>query len=228
MTPYEIDFLPEYTDEALLNELRRIAALLPAGKPLTKPAFAEHNPKVSHSTLRRRFGGWKEALDKAGLGHLYQGHPVSPKMRHQPGKNLSRDALLSEPKRVHALVGKAYLTRDDFNQHSITSVEAIRNRFGSFPKGLQVAGIPRSPQPPVSLQTQSALRTWRPFGRTLEERPTTEKCPSLPPLFSIATTKPDGERGARLCWRLSNGPTLKVNRAKLFLWRRKRQSEPSR
>jgi hypothetical protein len=62
MSRYEIDFLAEYTDEALLGELRRIAALLPAGEPLTKTAYKRHGPKVAENTVCRRFGGWKEAL----------------------------------------------------------------------------------------------------------------------------------------------------------------------
>src|ERR1039458_8083050 len=112
MPRFEIDFLTEYTDEALLGELRRIAALLPAGEPLTKTAYQRHSPNVAHTTLRRRFGGWKEALERAGLGYLYHGQPISQKMRSQPAKDLSNADLLAELKRVHALVGKEWLTSD--------------------------------------------------------------------------------------------------------------------
>ena len=142
MPRFEVDFLSEYTDEALLGEIRRIAALLPVGKPLTKTAYRRYSPRVSHSTIRRRFSGWKEALEHAGLGHLYQGHPVSQKMRSQPAKDLSNADLLAELKRVHALVGKEWLTTDDFNAYSVTSEDAIRRRFGTFRKGLDAAGIP--------------------------------------------------------------------------------------
>jgi hypothetical protein len=145
MPRFEIDFLSEYTDETLLGEIRRIAALLPVGEPLTKTAYEQYSPKVAHTTIRRRFGGWKEALQRAGLEHLYHGQPVSQKMRSQPAKDLSNADLLAELKRVHALVGKEWLTSDDFNAHSVTSEEAIRRRFGTFRKGLDAAGIPNHP-----------------------------------------------------------------------------------
>jgi hypothetical protein len=145
MARFEIDFLSEYTDEALLVELRRIATLLPEGEYLTKTAYERHSPRVAHTTIRRRFGGWKEALERAGLGYLYVGQPVSQKMRSQPAKELSNADLISELKRVHALVGKEWLTSDDFNAHSITSEEAVRRRFGTFRKGLDAAGIPNHP-----------------------------------------------------------------------------------
>ena len=54
MARFEIDFLTEYSDEALLDELRRIAALLPEGEPLTKTAFDRLSPKVAAKTIQRR------------------------------------------------------------------------------------------------------------------------------------------------------------------------------
>lgn len=145
MPQFEIDLLAEYTDEALLAELRRVAALRPAGETLTKTAYEQYFPRVAHTTIRRRFGGWKEALGRAGLGHLYHGQPVSQKMRSQPAKELSNADLIEELKRVHSIVGREWLTSDDFNAHSVTSEEAVRRRFGAFRKGLDAAGIPSHP-----------------------------------------------------------------------------------
>lgn len=145
MGRYQIDFLEEYTDEALLDELRRVASLLPEGSPLTQTAYEELSARVAYTTVRRRFGSWQAALQKAGLGELYIGQRVSQKMRDQPIKKLSNDELIAELRRVQALCGKQWLTSDDFNAHSVTSEDAVRLRFGSFRKGLEVAGLNHAP-----------------------------------------------------------------------------------
>jgi HNH endonuclease/Homing endonuclease associated repeat len=145
MGRYEIDFLDEYTDEALLAKLRRIAALLPDRKPLTKAAYEALGARVAETTICRRLGGWQDALQKAGLDHLYIGQVVSKKMREQPIRKMSNDELISEMRRVHASCGKKWLRSEDFNLHSVTSEDAVRSRFGSFRKGLEAAGIPYAP-----------------------------------------------------------------------------------
>jgi hypothetical protein len=71
MGRFDISFLPEYSDEAMLDELRRVAARF-TGDNLTQPEFLRLAPKVSPQTLQRRFGRWGKALEKAGLSHLYQ------------------------------------------------------------------------------------------------------------------------------------------------------------
>ncbi len=66
-------------------------------------------------------------------------------MRFQAAKQLSNADLISELQRVHAFVGKQWLTTEDFNTHSVTSEDTIRLRFGTFRKELDAAGIPSSP-----------------------------------------------------------------------------------
>ncbi len=169
MPRFEISFLDDYTDEAILGEVRRIAALLPEGQPLTKTVYKLHSPRVALTTVRRRIGGWKEALERAGLGHMYVGQSVSQKMRSQPAKKLSNADLISELKRVHALVGKEWLTSDDFNAHSVTSEVAIRHRFGTFRKGLDAAGIPNHPFQARQFTDrqcfENIVEVWTHFGR---------------------------------------------------------------
>ncbi len=148
---FEIDFLLDNTDDALIGELRRVAALIPAGTSLSKATFAAHRPRVSHSTIQKRFGGWGQALQCAGLGHLYGGGVVSEKMRAQPAKALTDDDLLGELRRVHSLVQTPWLTTLDFDTTSITSSAAIRSRFGSFRNGLNAAGIASHPHAPEEI-----------------------------------------------------------------------------
>jgi hypothetical protein len=174
MARFEINFLDDYTDEALLGELRRIAALVPEGESLTKTAYTRHSPKVSHSTVTKRFGGWKEALERAGLGHLYVGQSVSQKMRSQPARELSKDDLISELRRVHALVGKEWLTSNDFNTYSITSEDKVRRRFGTFHKGLDAAGIPNAPHKVRQFTDlecyENIAEVWTRYGRPPQYR----------------------------------------------------------
>jgi hypothetical protein len=95
-------------------------------------------------------------------------------MKLQPARNLSNNDLLAELKRVHALVGKPYLNREDFNRHSITSEGAIRIRFGSFHKGLEAAGIPKAPYKMRRFTDtqcfENLASVWTHFGRTPQYR----------------------------------------------------------
>ena len=116
---FEIAFLTEYSDEALLAELRRVASLIPEGEFITKPAYERNCPRASSSTLQRRFGSWKCVLNSAGLGHRYVGTSISEKMKLQPAKLLSDNDLLRELRRVQLLVGTEWLTSDDFNANSL-------------------------------------------------------------------------------------------------------------
>lgn len=170
MKTFETDFLTDYSNEALLEELRRIANLIPAEARLTKSAYDANFPKTSYSTIQRRFGGWKQALELAGLVHLYHGQPVSQKMRSQTTKGLSKDDLINELKRVHALMGTEPLTAKNFNRHSITSDAVIRHHFGTFREGLDAAAIPRPPWKTRTFTDRECFENiadlWAHYGRS--------------------------------------------------------------
>lgn len=168
MARFEIKFLDDYTDDSLLDEIRRVAAQIP-GTWLSSDTFEQVSQRVSASTIRRRFGSWQNALTNAGLPHLYGGRKVSEKMREQPAKRLSKDDLLVDMRRVHALVGKDFLTVSDFNAHSVSSVEAVRRRFGSWANALKLAGIPQSEGANKNWSNEECFENlavvWTHFGR---------------------------------------------------------------
>ena len=167
MPRFEINFLDDYSDEALVDEIRRVATQH-SGSSLSAETFAETSGRVSISTIRRRFGTWRIALSKAGLEHLYGGRKVSEKMKLQPAKRLSKDDLIEELKRVHAILGTETMNRDQFNANSITSYEAIRRRFGWY-EALKLAGIAPAPTANRKWTTEQCFENlvtvWTHYGR---------------------------------------------------------------
>ena len=62
------DLIKDYPDEALLEEVRRVAGLV--NKPmLTKASFTKHTG-IPAGALARRFRNWKTALERAGVSHM--------------------------------------------------------------------------------------------------------------------------------------------------------------
>jgi hypothetical protein len=65
MAKFEITWLEDRSDEAVLAEIRRVAALMSDCR-LTKRAF-DSQSKIKSSAVERRFGSWSEATRRAGL-----------------------------------------------------------------------------------------------------------------------------------------------------------------
>jgi hypothetical protein len=54
------------SDDDLLNELRHVAEVL-GTHTVTMAEFNHHSPKANSAGIKRRFGSWKAALERAGL-----------------------------------------------------------------------------------------------------------------------------------------------------------------
>jgi hypothetical protein len=117
---YTIKRLPDYSDESLLNELRRVAKLLNKDT-LTEREFAQHG-RASYSSITRRFG-WNNALKKAGL------------IIHR-ATNISDEELFAEIERVWNQLGRQPQYKE-INQLGKFSTKPYENRFGSWVKALE-------------------------------------------------------------------------------------------
>lgn len=136
--------LVSYDEKSLLEEMRRVAALLPSGE-ITRTDFDSHS-RVATSTLIRRFGGWQAALERAGLGDRYSGKPVTAKMRGQQARALTAEEVIAELQRVARLLGTSVITRVDVRTHSDLLGDRITaNRFGSWKAAVEAAGLELSP-----------------------------------------------------------------------------------
>lgn len=162
---FELDRLPDYSDEALLAELRRVANIAGTSK-LTITEFAKHS-KAGVTTFRRRFGSWPAALEAAGLSHLYNAIPTATKSRTL-ARQMSTGEMLEEIRRVAHIVGRTDIAADDLRQHASIGVDAIRRRFGSLKAALRAADLIERAHGRRYTDDEcfeNLLRVWTHYGR---------------------------------------------------------------
>ena len=131
MSPFELNFLTDDSDNAVLAEIRRVAALHKGGR-LTIELFCRLKPKVSYETALNRFGSWKKALIAAGLSHLTPDSLVE----------YSNEAIIKEIQRIAALHPSGPFTARSFRRFKpkVSYSEVIR-RFGTWRRALATAGL---------------------------------------------------------------------------------------
>lgn len=165
--PFELDRLTTYDDPAIIAEMERVARLISG--PLTRADF-DAVGRVSTDTCARRFGGWRAALEKAGLGGRYQGpSSVSSKTRQQQARLLTDQAIIEEIQRVALQLGKPSVTQADVLQHSeVLGGRVIRTRLGSWQDALRMAGLEPSSRGrrwTADDYFENLLAVWTHYGR---------------------------------------------------------------
>jgi len=118
---YKIKRLSDYSDESLLNELKRVAGEL-SKDTLTTTEFDRHS-RISCSTIRKRFGSWNAALKKADL-------------LVERALNISNEELFSEIVKVWGQLGKQPHYKE-IGQLGKFSTGYYVKRFGTWSKALE-------------------------------------------------------------------------------------------
>lgn len=139
MTKFELRRLESYDEDSLLAEIQRVAALVDTPH-IPQRAF-NRLAKASSSAIRRHFGTWEKALDRAGLRHRYSGAPVSKRLLANGRRTFTDEQLVQELKDVSQKLNGATVTVEAFNRHGRVNPETIRRRFGSWWKALEKAGL---------------------------------------------------------------------------------------
>jgi len=174
--PLELDRCADYSDAAVIAEIRRVAALLEA--PPYRAAFFLAHGAYKFSHLYRRFGSWAGALEAAGLAHL-AGPPRRWAWRERRrGWAVDDAAMLDELKRVAGLVarlagapdgnGDNTIREGDIRRHGRHAAQLYAKRFGSWHEAARRAGLTPvwTCRSPTDQECSDNLRlVWRHLGR---------------------------------------------------------------
>ena len=158
--------LPVYSDAAIFEDLKRVSESA-QNEPFTIAYYSEHG-QYSDICGKRRFGGWREALDAAGIGSRFVGPPTSERMKSQPGRAMSKEDILTRIRGVSARLGKASLSGADIEANFEITQNLMHRRFGSVFAALRQAGVEQVSHGRRHTEDEvfeNLLRVWTHYGR---------------------------------------------------------------
>lgn len=126
---FELRRLTDYSDQAIFQEIRRVAALVKQ-PTLSATEFRKHS-RVHSSTAVKRFGGWRKALEAAGLS-------VRIDSSNQP---VPREDAISELRRVAEVLQTKSFTKQQFEGHARFRADVVTRRFGTWHRAMRAAGL---------------------------------------------------------------------------------------
>jgi hypothetical protein len=158
---FELRRLTDYSEDALLAEIRRVAQLVDRPK-LSQSEFRKHS-RASWSTVSRRFGSWEEALRRAGLAGRVD----------SSNKPVGKEEVLAELRRVGSLLGDQVFTAKQFAAQGRFTDAAVRKHFGTWHKAMQATGMAASPFGKRYSDDEcfeNLLAVWSHYGRPPQHR----------------------------------------------------------
>ena len=160
------DALPDYSDAAIIDDLRRVSDSSP-NEPFTSALYSAQG-QYSPSCVKRRFGGWHEALDAAGIGRRFGGPLTTERMKSQPGRAMSNEEILTQIRDIAARLDKASLAGADIVANSDISQSQLFRRFGSVSEAFRQAGIEQCSHGRRHTEDEvfeNLLKVWTHYGR---------------------------------------------------------------
>jgi hypothetical protein len=153
---FELNRPTDYSDEALINEIKRVSVIV--DKPLTRTKFNE-NSKYCASTIVKRFGSWLDVLKKAELDSSYF---------HVANSKIFKEEVIHELQRVSGILGTTCFSQKDFVSHCNIDRSTLSRKFGSFNLLMKQAGLstPLSSRKYTDEERfENLLNVWTYYGR---------------------------------------------------------------
>jgi 5-methylcytosine-specific restriction endonuclease McrA len=125
MAKFEINWLEDKSDETVLAEIRRVAALVP-DRRLTVDVF-DSLSRIKSTAVRERFGSMSRAFRRAGLAHALP--------------DFSDAAIIEDLRRVSQLFPNEPFTEALYSTQGRYSVSCVKRPFGGWREALIAAGI---------------------------------------------------------------------------------------
>jgi len=140
-----LDLPARWTDETMIAEIRRVAALVP--QPVYRLKHLRAHSPIYQSQIRRHFGCWHRALLRAGLrDRAGSTHVVARPRRWQ---RMSDDALLDEVRRIAGAAGSAWVQANQLRRVNGYLPDLLKRRFGSWRRAVALAGLSTAAPPVV-------------------------------------------------------------------------------
>jgi len=139
MIKFELDKYNRHVpDEELIEDLSYVASELKSDS-LTQQEYKKHG-KFGVTIFYNRFGSWSTALAKTDL---------------KSGKSRTKiiiedEELIADLKRVSFELTNDSVTRDEYNRHGKFHSATLEDRFGSWIKAKEKAGLRRREHPSIS------------------------------------------------------------------------------
>jgi len=152
---FELKRPNDYSDNALLNEIRRVAQIV--DKPITKTKFDKES-KYSASTIEKRFGGWISALQNAGLDESFW---------HTQNVEITKVEILDELKRVSENIKLHSFSMQQFAENSSMTKYVFKGN-NSFNQLMKLAGleVPKKSRKYRDIDCfENLLMVWTFYGR---------------------------------------------------------------
>jgi len=120
----------EYTDEDILSDLNEVNSIVD-GRP-KRDDFREHGSTCSPNTVVRRFGGWGDALDEAGIDY---------ESIYSRSDTVTRSDIIDDLQRVAADIEESP-TRKQYCEYGNHSTATVVDRFECWNDAKEAASLP--------------------------------------------------------------------------------------